>query len=72
MTDETIEVGDLVKVDFNTAQKTLCHVATVKHKPAATGDSWIFKDYHTQELHYVSEGCTLTLVQKKRDREGRG
>ncbi len=55
-----IHTGDIVVVNFNGAQITLCHEAEVIYKPFATGDSWIFKDLRTNEIHYVSEGCTVT------------
>lgn len=58
--EDSIEVGDVVVVNFNGAQITLCHEAEVKHRPMATGDSWIFRDLRTGEVHYVSEGCTVT------------
>ena len=70
---DRIEVGDIVSVHFNTAQCTLCHEAVVLHMPFATGDSWIFKqirnargDYE-ETIHYVSEGCTITLIRKSHD-----
>ncbi len=56
----TIKEGDKVIVNFNGAQITLCHEAEVLYVPCATGDSWHFRDLKTGELHYVSEGCTIT------------
>ena len=55
-----INAGDIVSVDFNGAQLTLCHSAEVMYTPCATGDSWIFKDSKNGTIHYVSEGCTIT------------
>ncbi len=55
-----IEKGDIVRVDFNGAQLTLCHRAEVLYVPEATGDSWIFRNTDTEEIHHVSEGCTIT------------
>jgi len=55
-----IKVGDTVRVDFNDARSTLSHKAEVVHVPVATGDGWIFKDLVTWDIHYVSEGCTVT------------
>ena len=55
-----IEVGDIVRVDFNGAQLTLCFEAEVISMPCATGDSWVFKDERTGFEHYVSEGCTVS------------
>jgi len=59
---DTIEVGDKVIVNFNNAQFTLCKNAEVLYKPTATGDSWINKDLDTNEIHYISEGCTITKI----------
>ena len=64
MRSDRIEVSDIVHVDFNGAQFTLCHSAEVINIPQATGDSWIFKDNATGSMHYVSEGCTVTLLEK--------
>ena len=58
---EGIEVGDWVIVNFNNAQFTLSGKTQVKWIPAATGDSWIFED-EVGEVHYVSEGCTITKL----------
>jgi len=55
-----IATGDIVTVNFNGSQSTLCKRAEVLHIPAATGDSWHFRDLDTNQLHYVSEGCTIT------------
>ena len=60
-----IEAGDTVRVDFNNGQITLCHKAIVKNKPYSAGDSWIFYDLETSQIHYVSEGCTVTLLSKE-------
>jgi hypothetical protein len=61
---EWLNKGDKVRVDFNGAQMTLCHEAEVLHVPQATGDSWVFRNTRTQELHYVSEGCTITPLER--------
>ena len=55
-----INSGDKVSVHFNGAQITLCFEAIVRSMPCATGDSWIFEDCRSGEVHYVSEGCTIT------------
>lgn len=57
-----IEIGDFVRVNFNNAQITLTPKARVRYKPVATGDSWIFQDVETGDVHYVSEGCTVTKL----------
>lgn len=59
-----IEKGDTVRVNFNNAQFTLCKEAIVKNIPCETGDSWIFVNIKEGETHYVSEGCTVTLISK--------
>ncbi len=56
----TIKKYDIVTVNFNNVQYTLCKTARVLHIPSATGDSWQFKDLATGDIHYVSEGCTIT------------
>lgn len=56
----SLKPGDIVTVNFNNAQITLCHEAALISTPCATGDSWIFKDVRTGWLHYVSEGCTVS------------
>jgi hypothetical protein len=62
-----INVGDIVAVNFNGAQLTLCHEARVDYMPCATGDSWQFYDLRTKKLHWVSEGCTISLIRKGTD-----
>lgn len=56
----TIKVGDIVTVNFNGSQLTLCFEAEVLYVPCASGDSWHFLDKHSGDIHYVSEGCTVT------------
>ena len=58
-----IDVGDFVSVNFHTSRTTLSHRATVLSKPCATGDSWIFKDEESGQIHYVSEGCTISKLE---------
>lgn len=61
-----IEIGDIVTVAFHNSNFTLCDQATVKHKPQATGDSWVFEEPNGL-VHHVSEGCTITLIKALRD-----
>lgn len=61
---DKIEIGDCVSVIFNTTSRILCRKATVLHIPRETGDSWIFKDFDDHKIHYVSEGVTVSLIQK--------
>ena len=60
----TIEKLDTVWINFNNAKFTLSKKAIVLYVPVATGDSWKFQDIDTQQVHYVSEGCTITLLEK--------
>lgn len=60
--NQKIEIGDIVCVNFNNSQYTLCSRARVDHIPVANGDSWQFYDLSTNKVHYVSEGCTVTLL----------
>ena len=55
-----IEKGDRVEVHFNNVQYTLTLDAIVISIPVATGDSWIVEDLNNNQLHYISEGCTIT------------
>jgi len=54
--------GSVVSVNFHGSQFTLCETAEVLYVPCSTGDSWKFLDLNTKIVHYVSEGCTVTLV----------
>lgn len=67
LTDQRINTSDIVHVDFNNAQVTLCSRAEVLYMPGATGDSWHFRDCKTGEIHYVSEGCTITKLKSTPD-----
>ena len=62
--NDKIEEGDVVSVNFNNAQITLCASAIVLHRPCATGDSWEFKDNKDGTIYCVSEGCTIKKCQK--------
>lgn len=62
-----IDINDIVCVNFNCARYTLSHKAKVCGRPVATGDSWIFEDLENGKIHYVSEGCTITLLEKAND-----
>lgn len=57
--NETIQIGDVVQVDFNGAQITLTREAEVLHMPGSPGDSWVFKARDTGMIYHVSEGCTV-------------
>ena len=69
MNANKIEKGDIVAVDFNGSKYTFLSVAKVLNMPCATGDSWVFEnlqvgDQNLVKIHYVSEGCTVTLREK--------
>lgn len=59
-----LKVNDIVHVDFNNAQYTLCPKAILIQIPTQTGESWIFNDFEKKQLHYVSEGCTVTFIER--------
>ena len=72
MNANKIEKGDIVAVNFNCSQYTFLSFAKVLNVPCATGDSWIFEDLQAEgqdiaKIHYVSEGCTITLREKSYD-----
>ena len=60
MSPNHIDIGDIVSLHIHGSQVTICREGEVLHIPQATGDSWIVKDIFNNELHYVSEGCTIT------------
>ena len=64
---DLIEEGDLVSVNFNGSKHTLSVKAIVHNVPCQTGDSWIVEDLATYQIHYVSEGCTVTFLKKKNE-----
>ena len=55
-------VGDTVSVHFHGAQSTLSHEAEVLGV-AGKDHTWIFRDIRSNDIHHVSEPCT---VSKKR------
>jgi len=57
-----IEEGDVVWV--TQMGQPLCMKARVVWIPCATGDSWIFQDLITERVIYVSDGCTVGLIQE--------
>ena len=59
----TIEAGDIVSVNFNNSKFTLSKRAEVIFTPCSIGDNWVFKDIETGDIHYVSEGCTISFEQ---------
>ena len=69
MSREHIQIGDIVHVDFNNAQYTLCKSAEVLNIPCNTGDSWIFRRIEDDAIFYVSEGITVKLLEKGKNHE---
>lgn len=69
MNDKKIEINDCVSVSFNNIQLTLCRKAKVLNVPCSTGESWQFEDFDDHKIYYVSEGCTVTLIQKAFSKE---
>uniref|UniRef100_A0A6M3M1G7 Uncharacterized protein n=1 Tax=viral metagenome TaxID=1070528 RepID=A0A6M3M1G7_9ZZZZ len=56
-----IKIGDIVSVSFHNSKFTLLNYAEVLHIPTATGDSWQFKESTTDDIYYISEGCTICM-----------
>jgi hypothetical protein len=63
MKDKKIKVGDIVSVNFNGAQMTLIHKGNLLSMPVATGDSWVVEDINDGVIHYISEGCTISILE---------
>ena len=62
--DKKIEIGDIVRVNFNNSMFTLCDRAMVMYIPNGQEDSWIVNDLDKDGFHYISEPCTVTLIKK--------
>ena len=58
-----IEEGDVVWV--TQMGEMLCEEARVDWVPCATGDSWHFYNLITGQVIYVSDGCTVGLINKR-------
>lgn len=71
MSTRYIKEKDTVSVNINCALMTLSPRALVLHIPRGTGDFWIFSCLNTGELIYVSEGCTVTKLNKVIDGENK-
>lgn len=62
-----IEIGDIVAVNFNNSQYTLCSKAEVIWHPINLPlgqDAWVVKNLETEQLHYIYEPCTISLIRK--------
>lgn len=55
--------GKVVAVHIYGGGVTLCHRAIVVYQPTATMDSWEFRDVDTGTVYYISEGCTIELLE---------
>lgn len=60
--NHSIDVGDLVAVSIHAGDVVISPSAIVEYMPVATGDSWIFRDTKTNQIHYISEGCTVSKL----------
>ena len=67
MDDKRIEKDDCVSVRIEL--NYLCRKAKVLYVPYAVGESWVFEDFDDHRIHYISEGCTITLIQKAFNKE---
>lgn len=65
MNDWQIKIGDIVNCYSHQGQCTICRKAVVLAISGGPGDSWVFKETHSDGnyIHYVSEPCTITKVQ---------
>lgn len=70
MNKDLIEVSDRVKVRIIGMGYTLSSDAEVLNVPRATGESWGFKDVHTGEIMYTTEGVTIFLLEKSKQFKG--
>jgi len=61
---DRIEVGDSVRIDINGSQGIVTNNAWVVGIRFAPGDSWDVRDKVTGKLICISEGCTVTLLEK--------
>lgn len=60
-----LELTDVVSVNFHGSKFTLCRKAILIKFPVGVGDSWVFKDVDTNQIHYISEGCTVTSIKEE-------
>ena len=64
--EDKIREGDIVSINFNNAQITLTNAAEILYAPYQMGESWVVRDLDTQQIHYISEGCTITVKGRKK------
>lgn len=59
---DKIEKGDIVSVQFNSLQYTLCSNGIVEYVPTGPGDYWIIKDLEYNRVYHISvyEACTIS------------
>lgn len=57
----TVNVGDLVRVNFNNVPSTLCRKGYILVEPDADG-FFVVYDESTDEIHHVYEKCTITVL----------
>ena len=61
-----IQEGDIVKVKYYSQMWTLTDNGKVLNVPVSTDDSWIIEDMDTGDIHYISEGCTITKPERSK------
>jgi len=63
--EDTIHIGDLVRVDFNASKIILTSKAEVLYYPCSPHDTWILKDLdNDNKIIYLNERCTITRLNK--------
>jgi hypothetical protein len=58
--ENIIKVGDIVTVNFHSAQTTLCSEAKVLYTPTQPGDYWILEDTRNGKIYHTNEPCTVS------------
>jgi hypothetical protein len=64
MTSESIDVGDIVQVNRDTAGENICMRAEVLNRPHGDGDCWEFKDLKLGRIWATTECLTVYLLEK--------
>jgi hypothetical protein len=61
--EDSIQRGDLVRVDFHASKYTLTSKAEVIYCPCSDGDHFILKDLDNDDkIIYLNERCTITRL----------
>lgn len=56
--------GTIVAINFHNSRFTLCTKARVILLASQSGEFSVFEDLDTGVTHYISEPCTLTIVEE--------